>query len=91
MTIRFRKKGNPPADGVQENSVATIRRNARYVGKTEEVLVEGYNKATSQWIGRTSEIRPLISPIPSCLSPLGLAADAVIYGRAGDARRTEQD
>lgn len=32
-----------------------MRRNARYVGKTEHVHVEGFNAATGQWIGRTSQ------------------------------------
>jgi len=32
-----------------------IRRNAAYVGRHEECLVEGFNKATGQWIGRTSQ------------------------------------
>jgi tRNA-2-methylthio-N6-dimethylallyladenosine synthase len=32
-----------------------IRRNAAYVGRQEECLVEGFNKATGQWIGRTSQ------------------------------------
>jgi tRNA-2-methylthio-N6-dimethylallyladenosine synthase len=36
-----------------------IRRNASFVGKTEEVLVEGYNNATRQWIGRTSQNKTL--------------------------------
>lgn len=36
-----------------------IRRNALYVGKTEEVHVEGYNLATGQWIGRTSQNKTL--------------------------------
>jgi tRNA-2-methylthio-N6-dimethylallyladenosine synthase len=36
-----------------------IRRNAAYVGETHEVLVEGYNQATSQWIGRTSQNKTL--------------------------------
>ncbi len=36
-----------------------IRRNARLVGTVEESLVEGFNKATSQWIGRTSQNRTL--------------------------------
>jgi tRNA-2-methylthio-N6-dimethylallyladenosine synthase len=41
---------------VQEKQrMIQIRRNAKYVGKVEEVLVEGFNKATSQWIGRTSQ------------------------------------
>src|SRR5207248_7721504 len=36
-----------------------IRRNASYIGKTEEVHVEGYNLATAQWIGRTSQNKTL--------------------------------
>lgn len=36
-----------------------IRRNAEYVGNVEEVLVEGFNKATNQWIGRTSQHKTL--------------------------------
>ncbi len=32
-----------------------MRRNQAYVGTTEECLVEGFNKATGQWIGRTSQ------------------------------------
>ncbi len=36
-----------------------IRRNANYVGATEEVHVEGYNVATRQWIGRTSQNKTL--------------------------------
>ena len=30
-----------------------------YVGRTEEVHVEGYNKATRQWIGRTTQNKTL--------------------------------
>ncbi len=36
-----------------------IRRNAAYVGAVEECLVEGLNKATGQWIGRTSQYKTL--------------------------------
>ena len=36
-----------------------IRRNAEYVGNIEECLVEGFNKATGQWIGRTSQFKTL--------------------------------
>jgi tRNA-2-methylthio-N6-dimethylallyladenosine synthase len=36
-----------------------LRRNTRYVGERAEVLVEGYNKATRQWIGRTSQNKTL--------------------------------
>jgi len=36
-----------------------IRRNADYVGQIHEVLVEGFNQATGQWIGRTSQNKTL--------------------------------
>jgi tRNA-2-methylthio-N6-dimethylallyladenosine synthase len=32
-----------------------IRNNAAYVGVIEECMVEGFNKATHQWMGRTSQ------------------------------------
>jgi tRNA-2-methylthio-N6-dimethylallyladenosine synthase len=65
-----------------------IRRNASYVGKTEEVHVEGYNVATGQWIGRTSQNKTLnfsdsMLPIPSEGGTLvGQYAD-VLVTRAG--------
>jgi tRNA-2-methylthio-N6-dimethylallyladenosine synthase len=36
-----------------------IRRNSTYVGRSQEVHVEGYNTATRQWIGRTSQNKTL--------------------------------
>ncbi len=36
-----------------------IRRNAELVGTVQEVLVEGFNLVTGQWIGRTSQNRVL--------------------------------
>jgi tRNA-2-methylthio-N6-dimethylallyladenosine synthase len=36
-----------------------MRRNGRYVGKREQVHVEGYNLSTNQWIGRTSQNKTL--------------------------------
>ncbi len=45
-----------------------MRRHARYVGKTERVHVEGYNRATNQWIGRTSQHKTLNfvdAPLPA--------------------------
>jgi tRNA-2-methylthio-N6-dimethylallyladenosine synthase len=45
---------------VQERQRAIqVRRNANMVGAVEEVLVEGFNKATGQWIGRTSQHKTL--------------------------------
>jgi tRNA-2-methylthio-N6-dimethylallyladenosine synthase len=36
-----------------------IRRNSELVGTVEESFVEGYNQATGQWIGRTTQTRTL--------------------------------
>lgn len=36
-----------------------LRRNADYIGRVEEVQVEGFNRATGQWIGRTSQNKTL--------------------------------
>ena len=36
-----------------------IRRNSELVGSTEEAFTEGYNQATGQWIGRTTQNRTL--------------------------------
>ena len=45
---------------VQERQRAIqLRRNAAYVDTVEECLVEGFNKATGQWIGRTSQNKTL--------------------------------
>ena len=42
-----------------------IRRNARLVGEIQEVMVEGYNQSTSQWIGRTAQNRILNFTMPA--------------------------
>ena len=57
-----------------------VRRNAAYVGAVEESLVEGFNKATGQWIGRTSQNKTL-----NFLRP-GAAED--LLGRYVDVRVT---
>ena len=45
---------------VQERQRAIqIRRHAGLVGQVEETMVEGFNKATGQWIGRTAQNRTL--------------------------------
>lgn len=45
---------------VQERQRAIqIRRNAKYLGDVCEVMAEGFNKATGQWIGRTSQNKTL--------------------------------
>ena len=50
------------------------RNNLRYVGTVQECLVEGFNKATGQWIGRTSQHKTL-----NFLSPA--VDDAGLTGR----------
>jgi len=57
-----------------------IRRNAAYVGAVEECLVEGFNKATGQWIGRTSQHKTL-----NFLHP---TADNSLVGQYVDVRVT---
>jgi tRNA-2-methylthio-N6-dimethylallyladenosine synthase len=65
-----------------------IRRNSTYVGRIEEVLVEGYNKATQQWIGRTSQNKTLnfvdgtLEQPDESLSHIGSYLD-VLVTRAG--------
>lgn len=46
-----------------------IKRNANYVGTTQEVHVEGYNLATAQWIGRTTQNKTLNFQDPSLSAP----------------------
>ena len=48
-----------------------IRRNSGYVGRVEEVMVEGFNKALRQWIGRTSQNKTLNFTHPGEASLLG--------------------
>ena len=43
----------------EQQRAIQIRRNAATVGTVQEVLVEGFNKATGQWIGRTSQNKTL--------------------------------
>ena len=57
-----------------------IQRNAAYLGVVEECLVEGFNKATGQWIGRTSQHKTL-----NFLRP---ASDADLTGHYLDVRVT---
>ena len=57
-----------------------VRQNAAYVSQVEECLVEGFNKATGQWIGRTSQNKTL-----NFLRP---AADDDLRGRYVEVRVT---
>ena len=66
---------------VQERQRAIqVRRNATYVGAVEECLVEGFNKATAQWIGRTSQNKTL-----NFLRPL---SDSDLLGKYVEVRVT---
>lgn len=55
-----------------------LRRNAAYVGRSEEVHVEGYNLATKQWIGRTAQNKTLNFVDPNLPEP---AANATLAGQ----------
>src|SRR6185369_6943002 len=66
---------------VQERQRAIqMRRNSSYVGVVEECMVEGFNKATGQWIGRTSQNKTL-----NFLRP---GADSDLNGQYVDVRVT---
>jgi tRNA-2-methylthio-N6-dimethylallyladenosine synthase len=55
---------------VQEKQRAIqIRRNSDLIGSIEEVFVEGYNQATGQWIGRTTQNRMLNFVHPAHTGP----------------------
>jgi tRNA-2-methylthio-N6-dimethylallyladenosine synthase len=56
-----------------------IRRNSELVGTTEETFVEGYNHATGQWIGRTTQNRTLNFIHPEHAGPKEGATLAGIY------------
>jgi len=51
-----------------------IRRNSELVGTAQEVMIEGFNKATLQWIGRTSQNRTL-----NFTAPEGATLEAGVY------------
>jgi tRNA-2-methylthio-N6-dimethylallyladenosine synthase len=59
---------DPVADGVkglrlsilqEKQRAIQIRKNSTLIGAVQEVLIEGYNQATGQWIGRTAQNRVL--------------------------------
>jgi tRNA-2-methylthio-N6-dimethylallyladenosine synthase len=60
-----------------------IRRNAGLIGATEEVMVEGFNKATRQWIGRTSQNRTLNFSAPEGVTLEAGRYSDVLVTRAG--------
>ena len=61
-----------------------IRRNSELVGTVDEVMVEGFNTATGQWIGRTSQNRTLNFVHSRVLSP----SDEALAGKYLDVRVT---
>ncbi len=71
---------------VQEKQRAIqFGRNARYVGQVHEVMVEGYNVALKQWIGRTSQNKTLNFDHPAEPGSGSLLGSyvSVTIGRAG--------
>src|SRR5579884_1335524 len=57
--ITEEEKGRRLAILQERQRAIQIRRNGELVCTVEESMVEGYNKATGQWIGRTSQNRTL--------------------------------
>lgn len=53
------EKGRRLAIVQEKQRAIQIRLHEQLIGSTQEVLVEGYNRATGQWIGRTAENRVL--------------------------------
>ncbi len=62
-----------------------IRRNSALVGSDDQAFVEGYNQATGQWIGRTTQNRILNFIHPRQASPSG---GATLIGKYCDVRIT---
>jgi tRNA-2-methylthio-N6-dimethylallyladenosine synthase len=65
-----------------------VRRNATYVDSVEECLVEGFNKATGQWIGRTSQNKTLNFLRPTADQASSNASSKDLLGRYVDVRVT---
>jgi tRNA-2-methylthio-N6-dimethylallyladenosine synthase len=59
------EKGRRLAEVQERQRAIQLRRNAEYVGRIEEVLVEGFNTATGQWFGKTSQHKTLNFMSPS--------------------------
>ena len=59
-----------------------IRRNSEMVGRVQEVMVEGFNQGTGQWIGRTSQNRTLNFVAPGMAVETGCYLDVRVT-RAG--------
>src|SRR5579862_9064831 len=54
---------------LEKQRAIQIRRNAGFLGTIEETFVEGYNQATGQWIGRTTQNRTLNFVHPQHAAP----------------------
>ncbi len=67
------EKGRRLAILQERQRAIQVRRNATYLGRIEECLVEGFNKATGQWIGRTSQNKTL-----NFIRPAGNAEDNLL-------------
>ena len=65
----------------EQQRAIQLRRNAKYVGAREEVHVEGYNLATGQWIGRTTQNKTLNFHDPALPTPNG---DETLVGQYVD-------
>ncbi len=74
------EKGRRLAILQERQRAIQVRRNATYLGSVEECLVEGFNKATGQWIGRTSQNKTLNFLRPS--------SDADLLGQYVEVRVT---
>ncbi len=48
-----------------------IPRNASYIGNVEEVIVDGYNKATQQWLGKNTQNKTISFTHPVIPGPTG--------------------
>jgi tRNA-2-methylthio-N6-dimethylallyladenosine synthase len=55
----MRREGTPAHDAPGKAARHSGAAQCRNRGDVQEVLVEGYNKATGQWIGRTSQHKTL--------------------------------
>jgi tRNA-2-methylthio-N6-dimethylallyladenosine synthase len=77
------EKGRRLAILQERQRAIQIRQNASYVGTTEECLVEGFNKATGQWIGRTSQNKTLNFLRPGADRDLAGHYVSVLVTRAG--------
>ena len=70
------EKGNRLTIVQEKQRSIQIRRNSELIGSIQETMVEGFNKATGQWIGRTSQNRILnftdsVHPSPNGTAFLG--------------------